>query len=305
MPRTIEAIVPPEKTDAVIERMRRLDSVAGISVQRRASVQPRGDIVTLQATNDGTRAALDALADLGVTEGGSILTSEPRSLISPPYQGGIDRESNETVWDEMAFLLRRDSNVSVNYLAVMGLAGAVAAVGLWTNTVHVVVGAMLLAPGFEPLLRIPFALISGPRDLLTGGLRSSAYGYLLLALGAALTLLVLRLVDPGAAPELESRSWVRYWSSLTPPSVVLSVLAAAAGAVVITAQRSVLSSGVMIALALVPGMSIAGMALVSGEFWLAAQGLGRWAVDAASVVVVSAAVLGLKQAFIHKRRALG
>ncbi len=169
MPRTIEVTVPAEQTGPLLERVKGLDGVTGLSLQRGISLDPPGDVVIIRATNDGACAVLTALDALNVTEGGAILTGEPRSLIARPYQNGIDRESNETIWEEMAFLLRREANPSANYLALMALSGGVAAVGLWTDTLHIVVGAMVIAPGFEPLLRIPFGLTGGPPVLASRG----------------------------------------------------------------------------------------------------------------------------------------
>jgi hypothetical protein len=157
LPRTIDITLSPGKTDILLDRVKAIDGVTGVALQRGASLDPSGDIVTLAATNDGTRAVLNLIDELDVVDGGSVRTSAPLSLISPPYQNGLDRESNETIWEEMAFLLRRDTNLSTNYLLLMALAGAVAAIGLWTNTLHIVVGAMVIAPGFEPCCARPSA----------------------------------------------------------------------------------------------------------------------------------------------------
>jgi uncharacterized membrane protein len=166
---------------------------------------------------------------------------------------------------------------------------------------EVIVG-MVIAPAFEPLLRVPFGLIAGPKEVASRGLLSMFVGYALLALGAALAALVIGLVDPSPPVELEADSWVRYWSTFTPEGVVVSAFAGMAGAVVVTGQRSVLTAGVMIALALIPSMSIVGMALVSGDFALA--GRGRWLLDVVLVMLAGALVLGLKQRFLHRHRAL-
>ena len=305
MPRTIEIALSPDKTDPLLERLQGLETVTGLSLQRGASLDPPGDIITAEATNEGTRAVLDLVAQMDVLQGGSVRTTEPRSLLSPPYQNGIEKESNETIWEEMAFLLRRDTNMSVNYLSLMALSGGVAAVGLWTDTLHIVIGAMVIAPGFEPLLRIPFGFVAGPRVLASRGLLSSVVGYLLLALGAALTLLLLQAIDLGQPADLEARSWVRYWSEVTPSGALLSFLAGLAGAMVVTAQRPVLSAGVMIALALIPAASIAGMALIAGDPALAGRGLVRWSLEVAAVILAGALVLGLKQTFLHRRNAVG
>ncbi len=305
MPRTVQVALPPPMTDAALDRLKGMDGVVGLALQRGASLDPPGDIVMIQATTDGTRAVLRVLAELGAADGWSVLTSEPRSLLAPPYQNHLQEESNEAIWEEMAFLLRRETNLAVNYLALMAISGAIAAVGLWTDTLHVVVGAMVVAPGFEPLLRIPFGLVAGPRTLASRGLWSTLAGYLALALGAFLALLVLRVVDSERSTDLASRHWVGYWSRVTGTDLLLASVAGLAGAFSVVAQRSVLTAGVMIALALVPGMTIAAMALGTGDLGLAAEGLGRWGLDAAAVVIAGGVVLGVKQAIVHRRAALG
>lgn len=305
MPRVIEITVASEKTDLILERLRALEDVAGLSLQRDASLMPPGDIITAAATNDGTRAVLDLVDKMGVLESGSVRTTQPRSLLAPPSQNGIEQESNETIWEEMGFLLRRDTNLSANYLSLMALSGGVAAVGLWTNTLHIVIGAMVIAPGFEPLLRVSFGIVAGPRVLAPRGLLSSVAGYLLMGIGAALTVWLLRMIDPSQPMELETRSWVQYWSKVTPTGTLLSFIAGLAGAVVVCAQRSVLSAGVMIALALIPAISIAAMALVAGDFSLAGRGFARWLLEVTLVIVAGLLVLGLKQIFVHRRRAVG
>lgn len=306
MPRTIQVVVPPSKTDELVERVRSSKGVVGLALQRGVSLDPPGDIVIIQSTNDSSHGVLSLLDSLNVTSNGSVLTSQPLSLVSPPYQNRLNKESNETIWEEVAFLLRRDTNLGFNYLSLMALAGAIAAAGIWTDMVHIVIGAMVIAPGFEPLLRIPLGMIAGPRVLASRGLWTSLAGHAMIAVGAALTVLLLLLIDPtNAATPLESRFWVQYWTTFTPPGVVVSLVAGAAGAITVMAQRSVLTAGVMIALALIPTISIAGMALASGNLPLAGAGLLRWAVDVAAVVGVGTIVLGLKQALTHRRHAIG
>lgn len=304
MPRIIAVTLASEKTGPLIEQIQTLKNVVGISLQRDGSLDPPGDIVTIATNNEGVRNLFKVFDELNVLDGGSITTSEPRSLISRPHQDNIDTETNETVWDEMASLLRQDTNLSGNFLMLMALAGAVAAAGLWTNTVHVVIGAMLIAPGFEPLLRIPFGFIGGPRALAARGLIASLSGYACLALGAGLTFLLLRAVDASQSSDLHTRSWVEYWSHITPTGVLVALVGGVTGAVVITTQRSTLTAGVMIALALIPTMALAGMAGIIGDWELAGRAFVLWAVNVVAVLAASGATFGLKQLLIHRGKVL-
>lgn len=301
MPRTIELSVAPETADAILSRLEGVEGIEGLARQRGAALNPAGDVLVIHATNDAARAVFEMLEEFGVLEEGGVVTRSPSCLIPAGDRNLLDTESNEGLWDEMAFHLRSDTNLGFNYLALMFVAGAVAGAGLWADMLHVVVGAMVIAPAFEPLVRVPFGLTVGPPRIAMRGLRSCVLGYLMMALGGLAVVLVLVTVDPAADQHLGSRWWVRYWSSFSPAGVVASVFAAVAGAVVISGLRSVLTTGVMIALALVPAMAVVGMALGVGDLALAARGFGRWAVDAGLVLAASAVVFRAKQAFLHRR----
>lgn len=306
MPRVIEITCPSGQTDAIVGTVNELDGVIGIAVQRGISLQPPGDVVTVRSTNPGARDVLAELHRL-VNDGSnfSITTSEPDHVISPSHFDLLDRETNEVTWETVASSFRKESNLEFNFLLLMALAGAIACGGLWSDRLQIVIGAMVIAPGFEPLLRLPFGIVIGPKTMLTRGAATSFLGYLSLTASAAIALWVLQTVDPSRSSDLLSREWIRYWSTLSPSGVMVAIVAGAAGAVVVTTGRSVLTAGVMIALALVPSTAIIGMALAVGDLSLAGGAFGRWLVDAAAVIVAGAAVFAAKQALIHERKALG
>ncbi len=306
MPRILEISCPPDRTDDLVERLKNLDGAIGLSLQRGSSLQPPGDLVTVKVTNPAADDVLDEVDRLlHGRDDFSITTSEPDYMISSPDFEVLDRETNEVTWESVASQFRKDSNLEFNFILLMALAGMIAGGGLWSDRLQIVIGAMVIAPGFEPLLRLPFGLLMGPRTMVTRGLAAVLSGYAALALSAAATFWVLQAVDPSSSTELASREWIRYWSSLSPSAVVVALGAGAAGAMIVTAGRSILTAGVMIALALVPTMTITGMALAAGDFSLATEAAGRWLVDAVSVIVAGSLVFVAKQALIHDRRGLG
>lgn len=294
MSRSIRASIASEKTDRIIDKLHRTNGIVGISLQRGASLKPPGDVLTIQATNEGSKPIQRRLASFA-GESGTVLTSEPQSLVSPTSQKQIDEETNEASWPEMAALLRRETNISSNYLLAMFFSGVVAAAGLWSDTLHIVFGAMVITPGFEPIIRVPFGLLAQQHRAWSTGLKSTALGYLALVVGSAVAALIAMLVSSTPEGELGSRQWIQYWSSLKPMSVVIALAASGAGAAIIAAQRSVLTAGVMIALALIPSASIVGMALVAGEFGLAGQAAVRWLVDVGCVFLGGTVIFGAKR----------
>ncbi|RJP74385.1 MAG: DUF389 domain-containing protein [Candidatus Zixiibacteriota bacterium] len=304
MPKSIQFVVSTERTDDFIERLRQRREVIGLSLHRDASVKPPGDVVVIQCANDDTGRLIHFATESGAVRGGSFGTSTLESLAASQPQENLDRETNEAIWEEMDTLIRNEANLTPNYLAFMGLSGAVAAVGLWSNLLHVVIAGMVLAPGFFPLVRSMLGVIAGPRGLVSRGLLATLAGYGLLGLAAALTAWLLVWLDPAATTNLETRPWVRYWSSISASGLLLSALAAMAGGLVVTTLRRDLEAGVMIALALVPSMGIAGMALALGDLSLAGSAFLRWVVDVAEVLIFSGIVLLVKQLLFHRRKTL-
>lgn len=304
MARTVEVTVPIEKTEKLLDAIKGIDGVVGLTLQRNVSLNPPGDVMSLQVTNEATRDVFKTLENFKITEGGSIATSQLDSLISSPHQNAIDRESSETVWEEMLYLLLDQSNLALNFLLLMMCSGAMAAVGFWTNTLYIVLAGQVLGPHFEPLFRIPFGLITGRPIAAWRGVLACICGFAMMALGAAVSLLVLRAIDPKSGI-LESRSWVQYFASMTHSSALLVAIAAGAGAFIILSQRPVLLTGVYLGLNLVPSMSLVGVGLVSGDLLLVKQAFISWVINAALVILVGALILGLKQAFEFRRRALG
>lgn len=295
MPRSIEVSVPSERSPPLVNELERRDGVVGLSVQTGASKKPQGDVITIHMTNDSVEAVL-AILRRHLDDRSSVVSSEPRSVTSASSQKQIDSENDEASWPEMATKLRRETNLTANYILAMFFAGVIAAVGIWTSTIHLVVGAMVIAPGFEPFLRVPFGLLAGDRRAWQQGLSATAGGYLAMVIGGALAGFVLPLLK--AAPPLRELHWAAYWSSFNSTSVLVALCAGAAGAAIIAAHRSVLTAGVMIALALIPTATLSGMAIAAGDFVLAGQVAARWLLEAALVTLSGGSIFALKKAML-------
>jgi uncharacterized membrane protein len=202
-------------------------------------------------------------------------------------------------------LLRRDTNPSPVYFVLMGLTGIIAAAGLWSDQLHLVVGAMVLAPGFEPFLRMSLGAVTAQPRQSWIGFQSFAGGYAALASGAAAAFVVARLIDGSVPANLEGRSLVPLWSTFNASGWASTTAAAAAGAYALVTQRHFAFTGVMIALAVVPTISLAGMAATVGAWDLMGRTLLRWTVDVFAILFVGGGVLAWRQLRIHRTRAAG
>lgn len=51
MPRTVQISVPPERTAEVLAEMQRLGGLLGLRLQRGASLEPEGDVISAEVTS--------------------------------------------------------------------------------------------------------------------------------------------------------------------------------------------------------------------------------------------------------------
>ncbi|MEM7391229.1 MAG: DUF389 domain-containing protein [Verrucomicrobiota bacterium] len=166
----------------------------------------------------------------------------------------LEREDRVALYDQ----LKSRSIWSFDFMALMGLATAIAALGLLQDSAAVVIGAMLVAPLMTPLLGAGLALVQGNLPLIRNACQSIIFGYLLaLVIGMTLGWMV-------GLPELTGQLRARGGPTLLDLGVAFLSGVAAAYCV----ARPTLSAalpGVAIAAALVPPIATTGISLSMGE----------------------------------------
>lgn len=149
--------------------------------------------------------------------------------------------------------------LSGSYLAMLLLAGVIALLGLLTNSVAVVIGAMLISPLMGPIISLGLAFTIGDLALARKGMRS-------IAVSVVLTIVVTTLVafiSPLNEPTSEILARVR-------PNIYdlfVAMLAGTAGAVALCTRINYLitATGVAVATAVIPPLSVVGFGLGSGR----------------------------------------
>ncbi|WP_407291566.1 DUF389 domain-containing protein [Stutzerimonas zhaodongensis] len=306
MSRQVQISLAPHLTEQFINEIEPIKGVTGISLHKGVSLKPKGDVITVELTNPALLELMRRLEarGLGKSADSSIVTSELLSSVSSPDARELTREPSDAPWEEMESSLLKESNTNRNTLFLMFAAGFIAAVGVSTNTLHVVIGAMLIAPGFEPITRIALGAITSSQARQRGA-HDLLRLYLALVLGAALATLMFVAMseaplssDPGY---LGNQELLRYWTSLTIPSTVVTALSAIAGAILVATNRSVLTAGVMTGLALVPAATITTMAMSVGDWTACGLAAIRWLVDCSLVLLLSMLVFAWKRRSVQGR----
>jgi hypothetical protein len=309
MPRTIQIVLPADGSATLAQHLLDDESVVGLSVQQGASLKPPGDLITIQVLDRHLPRLMEGLVaqGVGVSDDTSIVTGQPLSVVSSSSNAALVSDTNESTLEEVEQIMARDAPPTANMLVVMGVAGVVATVGIAQNALHLVIAAMLIAPGFVPIVRAVFGGVARRGDVLRG-LYNTVVLYAAMMLAAGITAVALMLL--GHDPTGQQGSYlpplvlVNYWTSITPLAILVSLAASVAGVLVIVTHRSVLTAGVMVALALVPAATLVPIGLVAGDLELLGLALLRLIVEVSLVAVASLAVLLAKQRLVHRRQSL-
>ncbi len=166
-------------------------------------------------------------------------------------------EAREIIYTEMA----KNTNININYLALVILSTIVVSIGLIENNVAVIIGAMVIAPLLGPNIALSFAAVTGDMKLMLSSIKTVLAG---LSIAIVLPIFIGYFFNlPFDTPELLSRTDVKL------DMFLLALASGAAAALSITTGLSSALVGVMVAVALLPPAATLGMMLGSGHWNLA------------------------------------
>ncbi len=252
----------------------------------RTTLQMLVGSATRQELVDAIQAALSAQSDWRLT----ILPVEttvplPRDEAEAEKrrkkvsENKIDGMTREEVWNTVWGQAKLD----VTYVAFVVLSTIVAALGMLTDSVAVVVGAMVIAPLLGPNLAFAVGVALGDGRMIGRALATNALG-LAIALGLSVIIGIL-WTGSLASDELLARSGIGF------DGLAIALASGAAAALSLTTGVSSALVGVMVAVALLPPTSATGIFLGSGQFALAAGSAMLLAVNVVSVNIAAHTVL--------------
>lgn len=167
------------------------------------------------------------------------------------------------------------------YYLMLLMAALIALLGLLTNSVAVVIGAMLVSPLMSPIISSGLALTIGDLKLAKQAFRT-------IAISVGLTILLtafVTLLSPLKEPTAEILARVR-------PNIYdlfIAVLSGIVGAVALCTKRNYLitATGVAVATAVIPPLSVAGYGLGTGQLMLGMGGFLLFFTNFVAIVLTS------------------
>jgi uncharacterized hydrophobic protein (TIGR00271 family) len=266
--------------------------------------RPPGDLVAADVAREAAGVLLADLREIGIERDGAVtvipidvaLSAEVERMqaLSPGSSGGA------LIWEEVSARSSEWTELDGEYLVFMALAAIIAVAGLLTDSVVLIIGAMIVGPDFGPIAGTCVALAARRLPELRRSLTALVIGFAA-AVAVAWAFTELGLLtdlvpdDPGTAILTEFVSHPNRWS------IVVALAAGIAGMLSLTTVKSGALVGVLISITTIPALANMGMAVAYGD-WDAVEGSAlQVAVNVACIVVAGVATLAVQRALFLRR----
>ncbi len=261
--------VPGGQGATVVDIARKHDSEHLAWVEASSGSEPL-DLALIHVTNrklEGLLSDLEPIPDLRVA-----LLPVGAILLQPPAAETASTATEVTALSPIEVYLSglQSAGSWRGFLAYAVVAGIVVWIGLFTNTIFLLIGAMLLAPFAGPAMNLAIATARGDARLLAQSLLRYLVALSVTIILSGVLSLVLRQEVPTVL--------MVQTSHISSVAVLLPLAAGAAGALfLVQSQRSSLVSGasvgVLVAASLAPPAGLIGMAGAIGAWQMAMNGL--------------------------------
>jgi uncharacterized hydrophobic protein (TIGR00271 family) len=301
----LRLLVPAALTPTVLDILHDQPSVTGLAVLRGSAIRPPGDVVLADLAREAVNEVVDRLRATGVPEEGAIQIQAVPTWISRPALEQQVRErgssADTVVWAEVTQRAYEDSELNWTFLSFLTMATLIASVGIVLDSQILIIGSMVLGPEFGAIAALGLALVRRRPALLAYAVRSLAIGFATaITIATLLSLLARGLGWITAQDVTGGRPETAFIYSPGRWSVVVAVIAAAAGVLSLTSNRVGGLSGVFISVTTVPAAGNVALGIAFGAWSEVTGSLAQLGVNVGCMSAAGAVTLAVQQAVWHR-----
>lgn len=305
----LRVIAPVDLRGPVLNVLHGEPGVTHIVVHAGAAIDPAGDEITADVAREAANDVVERLKSLDVHHFGAITIEPIDTVLSTSAHHAEDAADGDAgdavIWDELVARTREESSLNVTFVLFLCIACLLAAVGVINDSAVTVVGAMVAGPEFGPLAALAVALVQRRMSLAR---RAGAA----LLIGFPLAMVVTGVATLG----FEALGWVQLtsFSELTqvdfifqvgPFSLVVALLAGAAGMLSLVSSKSAALVGVFISVTTVPAAGFAVVAATVGDWRVAGNSVLQLVVNLLGITVAGVIVLAVYRRTMARRAVTG
>jgi uncharacterized hydrophobic protein (TIGR00271 family) len=303
----LRIVVPSYQAEHVLDLLKSTPSVSNVVYLERVAQKPEGDVILCDVAREDASVIVSDLRELNVDKEGSIALEMIDSQIS---SGAIAAEkaaaglpSDAVVWEEVESRTSENVELSGSFLAFMVLAMLIAMVGILTDQLILIIGAMIVGPEFGPIAGICVAAVEKRRDLFKRSFRALVIGF---PVGITATFLAALFFNAiGLIPDGFSERDHPFTQFIAAPdqwTFIVAYLAGVAGVLSLTSTKSGALIGVLISVTTIPAAANIGLAAALGDWheWIGA--IGQLCLNLAAILLAGIGTLFVQRRLYMRRR---
>jgi uncharacterized hydrophobic protein (TIGR00271 family) len=301
----LRLVVPPDLAQEVCALLQGLPSALDLVHLPGVVLDPVGDLVLVDVAREDASAVIARLQGLGLGERGTITTIEIDAAISRRAEAAeaaaAGAPADAVVWEQVEARTSETAVLSGTFLAFMILATLIGSVGIVTDSIILIIGAMIVGPEFGPLAGFCVALVQRRPELARRSLTALLVGFPVAIAVTYLAALALRAV--GLFPdEIGTHSETLFVSDPNRFSVLVAMLAGVAGMVSLTTAKAGALIGVLVSVTTIPAAANVAVAAAYGD-WAECRGaLLQLVINLVAIVAAALATLAVQRRLAARRR---
>ena len=302
----LRVIAPEGVAHQALELLCASDSVINVVHLRGASTKPAGDLILCDVAREDASVLISDLKELNLHKDGSIAMEVIDTSISEAAEdaekAAAGLPSDAVVWEEVESRTSENTELGASFLAFMTIAMLIAGVGIMTDSVILIIGAMVVGPEFGPIAGFCVATVERRRDLARKSFLALAVGFPFGITAAWLMTLAFRAIDAAPDDISDARQLTSFISHPDEFAVVVALLAGTAGILSLTSAKSGALVGVLISVTTIPAAANIGVAAAYTDWpeWRGAMAM--LVVNLAAIFVAAVATLFFQRRLYVRRR---
>ena len=301
----LRLVVPSDLAAQVLALLESLPSALNLVHLPGVARDPDGDLVLTDVAREDASAVIARLQELGLGERGSIATIEIDAAISRRAEvaerAAAGAPADAVVWEQVEARTSESAVLSGSFLAFMILATMIAAVGIVTDSIILIIGAMIVGPEFGPIAGLCVALVQRRRQLARRSLAALLVGFPVAIVVTYLATVALRALElfPDSIGEHTETLFI---SDPNRFSVIVAVLAGVAGMVSLTTAKAGALIGVLVSVTTIPAAANVAVASAYGDWAECGGALGQLVINLTAIVVAALVTLAVQRRLASRRR---
>jgi uncharacterized hydrophobic protein (TIGR00271 family) len=301
----LRIVIPNHEAEHVLDLLNATPSVINVVYLPRVAHKPEGDVILCDVAREDASVILSDLRELNVHREGSIAIESVDTAISVfaerAEEAASGTPSDAVVWEEVEARTSENTELSFSFVAFMTIAMLIAAVGIITDQLILIVGAMIVGPEFGPLAGLMVATVQLRGHLARRSLAALAVGF---PVGIAITAIAALLIKwTGLGPDtIHHRALTSFISHPDSFSFMVAYLAGVAGVLSLTSAKSGALIGVLVSVTTIPAAANVGVAAAYADWNEFGGAIAQLSINLPTIVLAGITTLYIQRRLYVMRR---